>query len=246
MSDIDAQSRSESINVLEDGVITEIDLNDVPGAIRGQLAAIFDKDGDGKINIEELGLVANAYGGMKQQLVIFRRGLVTLGAMNVLCFVAMAGIVFGIVSGSKDTMIDGRSLYSKDHKPLAMNINHIKAPLGSYAFMPEDKAIGISDIMIRGSDGELHYRKMRSADIIPYKAITLTTLDGDTVVWDYRVDEGKHTHITLADGTKMTRPAGCEECTAASVVEDEEVNDALGHFYEVVGIGEEGRRLSKC
>jgi len=250
MSDIEAVShstlsRSKSISVLHEGVVQEIDLNDLPEEIRGQLAALFDKDGDGKISTGELNTVANAYAGMKQQLVLFRRGLVALGAMNVLWFIAMAGVTFAIVSGSKDTVVQGRSLYSKDNVPLAININTAKAPLGSYAFMPEDKATSIVDILLRGSDGERHYRKMKSADIIPYKAITLTTFDGDKIVWDLRVDEGKDVHITFVDGTKTTRPAGCEECTAASVVVDDGVINALENYLEAIDL-EGGRRLEDC
>mmetsp|Transcript_41383 Transcript_41383/g.88196 ORF Transcript_41383/g.88196 Transcript_41383/m.88196 type:complete len:271 (-) Transcript_41383:283-1095(-) len=246
MSDIESElSRTGSVRVLQDGVIRDIDLDEVPEEIRGQLAALFDKDGDGKISPGELNDVASAYAGMKQQLLLFRRGLVALGAMNLLWFVAMCGVTFAIVAGSKDTAVHGRSLYSKTNEPLAMNVNTIKAPLGSYAFMPEDKATSIADILIRGNNGERHYRKMKSADIVPYKAITLTTLDGDKIVWDHAMSEGKDILVTLADGTEMTRPAGCEECTAASVVVDEEVVDALEEFLEAIDL-KGGRRLEDC
>jgi len=245
MSDIETLSRTKSIRVLQDGAVREIDLDEVPEEIRGQLAALFDKDGDGKISPGELNDVASAYAGMKQQMVLFRRGLVALGAMNVLWFFAMCGVMFAIVSGAKDTTVHGRSLYSKTNEPLAMNVNTVKAPLGSYAFMPEDKAINIDDILIRGSDGERHYRKIKSTDIIPYKAITLTTLDGDKIVWDQGVGEGKDVFITLADGTEMTRPAGCEECTAANVVTDADVVDAIEDFLETIDLVG-GRHLKDC
>ncbi len=245
MTDIEATSKS--IRFTQEGVVREIDLEEVPEVIRDTLANLFDKDGDGKISPRELNEVATAHGSMKQQLTLFRRGIVALGVMNLLWFVAMCGVTFAIVSGAKETEVHGRSLYSKGNEPLAMNVNTIKAPLGSYAFMSEDKATSIGDIIIKGNDGEKHYRKMKSADIIPGKAITLETLNGDKIVWDQRVEGGKDILITLADGTAMARPAACLECTASNVVEDDEVTNALEDFLQAIDLEGERNLLSiKC
>ena len=207
----------------------------------------FDKDGDGAIDTDELVIAAQKQVRLQNQNKLFRKALVAIGSMLVVLIFVISGMTYWIIQASKDTKIQDYSLLTKGEDPVAININQAKITLASLAFMPEDIPAKVTDLKLRGEDNTVYYRKTKSVNILSKNEIFLETTNGDTISWDIDIDEGKDIYVHLADGTQWSRPASCEECTATSVIMNNDILQALDDFHEAIGLSndEDGRRLGQ-
>lgn len=224
-----------------------VSISRLPAGIKEQLA-VFDKDADGTIDIDELLLATQKQSRLEMQKKLFRNALVAVGFMFIVMIFVVSGMSYAIIQDAKDTKIQDAShaLLTKGGKdPVAININTVKITLASLAYMPEEIPAMITNLKFRGEDDTVYYRTTKSVNVLSKNEIFLETTNGDTLSWNIDMDGGRDIYIRLADGTRWSRPASCEECTATSVIMNHEILQALDDFQEAIGLskGLDGRRL---
>lgn len=228
-----------------------IDISDLPVEIRGVFET-YDTDGDGMITTTELADAALAQKTLKAQNSLFRRGLIFTSGVAVAMVAVMGGMTYGIIDASKDTVVDGRALLTKNAEPVSVNTNEVSLPLGALGWMPNEIVAKITGITM-GTDTTYH-RTKKSIDVEPNKSFLLTTLDGDTIRFDS--EEADAIHITLADGTTWSNPSDCSQCSAFNVVADQDIMSLLDEYFDSLeeakgqrklGLGPNPHReLSRC
>jgi hypothetical protein len=235
-----------------DPTAMNIPIEGFPFEMRKTLGA-YDLDGDGFITMDELKESLERRETAETQNVVLRSSN-SLFKKLAIGGVATAGVLLGatavltgkIIKDNTDTVVEGRALMNRFHEPVATNINTMKVPLGALAHLVavDDRIPAkVTQVVVEGLDGELYYLTTNSIVVKPQEMVALSTVDGDLIKWDHAVDDGREIHITLADGKSWTRPSACAECTATSMVVNDEIEDALANFLSTVD--EDGERRMK-
>jgi len=218
----------------------------LPSIIKKKIEG-FDENRDGLIDIDELVHAAQSQARLEMEKKLFRNALVAIGIMLIVMIFVVSGMFYVIIQDAKDTRIQDTSLLTKGNDPVAININKVKITLASLAYMPEEIPAKITNLKLRGEDDTVYYRMTKSVNILSKNEVFLETTNGDTISWDLDIDGGRDIYVRLADGTEWSRPASCEECTATSVIMNDDILQALNDFHEAIGLykGPDGRRLEE-
>lgn len=209
-----------------------------PKEVQGTLSDAFDKDGDGIIDCQELIEAANLYKQTKATNTLLRKGMVFIAGLSVALVATIGGLTYGIVSASKDTLVEGRALMSKADEPISVSTNEMKLSLATLPFLPKDVTSQVTDVVFTSEDSPftVHHRKALAIDIIPDEGFKLKTTAGDVLSW--HKDDGTEVTIVMEDGTSLVKDAACMECTSYNVFPTEEVLEGVKTFEDVTGLTE--------
>lgn len=198
----------------------------------------FDANGDGNIDSQELIRAAALYRNSKRTNSLLRKGIIGLSIGFLALVGAVGGLTYGIVEASKDTVIEGRTLFTKSHEPLATNTNEVSVPLGALAFLPDEVASKVKEVSFKSEDGETtHHSAVLGLLVSPSSRVTIKTATEDVLEWT----GGDSFTVTLKDGTSWMLGAGCGKCSAVNVIDNEEIQVGLNSFGKEIGI--DGRKL---
>lgn len=242
-------------NAAADPTVMKIPIEDFPFEMRKTLRA-YDLDGDGFVTLDELKESLERRETAETHNVVLRSNNSILKKLAIVAIAtasalvgATAGLTSKIIRDNTDTVVEGRALMNKLHEPVATNINTMDVPLGALAHLVAvDPRIPakITQMVVQHPDGEMYYLTTNSIVVKPQELVTLDTTDGDVITWDSTVEEGREIHIALANGKSWTRPAACAECTATSIVVNEEIEGALVDFLSMVDADGQRRLNSYC
>lgn len=206
-----------------------IDIDSLPPHIQDQVKE-FDTDGDRKIDYAELAEAANTQKTLKGQNSILRKGVIFAFALSGALVAVLAGAVYGIVNGSKETTVQGRALVTKGDEPVSINVNEEHIPFAALSFMPGSVPSKMNELSIKDKQNITHYFKTDYVAVVQEKLVTVKTATGDTITWDRELDGGAMVHVSMSNGTSWDMPSCCSECSMTSVVADEEISNALEYF----------------
>ena len=232
----------------------------IAGIVEDRIATM-DVDGDGRIDPKEMYVTMfdAAKEAVRQDKKIRTDKKIIYGLAGI--SVLLIGCVFGTSVAAaylaKDTQVnDSRALMTKSNEPVGINMNEVVIPLGSIAYLPEEFHKKVDMLTLRGTDGAVHTRKTSAVSVIPKKEMTIWTTNGDKITWDANdATAGQEVLIELAEGlltpsgplgggsVQWTLGAGCDACTATSIVADESVTASIEEFYEdIIGVTSEEER----
>lgn len=225
-------TRAKSIKMNHGGESSNIiNIDSLPAELQ-HIFQVYDVDGDGVITTSELMEAANAQKTLKMQIGLFQKVTIFMSLLSLVLVLVNGGLTYGIIDASKDTVVEGRALLTREEEPVGININQVTISLGSLAFMPKDIPSKINEVQFQGPNEEIYYHSVQSIVIKPKQSVVLKTLDGAVIMW--KKEEDEHIQITLADDTTWTRDSECEECTATSVVANDVIFDALEEYHQAV------------